>query len=219
VRGSGRSHYVLNRGVRDRLLGSAANPEELAALAFAGIIAMLWRDDEANPVPVLGLSPDDFRRLATRWFGAAGAAVADAVAPGAIHPAANRLGEFADLLGLLLDNRTSFVEESRWLAHAVATASLGENHLWQDLGLPNRPALSRLLAENFAPLALRNTGDMRWKKFFYKQLCERSNVNLCKAPSCSECVDYLLCFGPEDADFLPPGTPGGGISGWCATPK
>ncbi len=55
--------------------------------------------------------------------------------------------------------------------------------------------------QNFTALAAKNVTDMRWKKFFYKQLCDRAGVNLCKAPSCSECVDYDLCFGPEDKTF------------------
>lgn len=55
-----------------------------------------------------------------------------------------------------------------------------------------------MLGEYFTPLAQRNISDMRWKKFFYKQLCERADIKLCKAPSCAECVDYDLCFGPED---------------------
>jgi nitrogen fixation protein NifQ len=39
---------------------------------------------------------------------------------------------------------------------------------------------------------------MKWKKFFYKQLCEREGVNACKAPSCAACDDYSKCFGSED---------------------
>jgi nitrogen fixation protein NifQ len=39
---------------------------------------------------------------------------------------------------------------------------------------------------------------MKWKKFFYKQICEREGFKLCKSPSCGECVDYNKCFGPEE---------------------
>ncbi len=52
-----------------------------------------------------------------------------------------------------------------------------------------------------------------------RHLCERFNVNLWKAPSCSEYDDCLLCFDSEDADFLPLGTRAGGIPGWCAITK
>ena len=38
---------------------------------------------------------------------------------------------------------------------------------------------------------------MKWKKFFYRQLCERSGMLICKSPRCADCVDYRICFGPE----------------------
>jgi nitrogen fixation protein NifQ len=39
---------------------------------------------------------------------------------------------------------------------------------------------------------------MKWKKFFYRQLCERAGVPICKSPHCAECCDRALCFGPEE---------------------
>jgi nitrogen fixation protein NifQ len=210
--------YVLNQSVRERLLAHAEKPDDLRIVAFAGIIAVLWRDEAANPVPILGLNSQTFKRLASRCFGAAGEALAASVAPGASHPARDRLREFNDILRLLLEHRAALSEETQWLACAIATACLGENHLWQDLGLPSRSALSRLLVEHFGPLASKNVAGMRWKKFFYKQLCLRADINICKAPSCSECVDYDLCFGPEDAACPSTSTLAVGISGWCAAP-
>jgi nitrogen fixation protein NifQ len=47
------------------------------------------------------------------------------------------------------------------------------------------------------PLKRKNAGDMKWKKFFYRQLCEAAEVPICKSPSCAECCDYSVCFGPE----------------------
>ena len=109
-----------------------------------------------------------------------------------------RLDEFDDLVTLLLEKRADESDETRWLAHALATACMGDNHLWQDMGLPHRAALSELMLTRFPALAAKNSGDMRWKKFLYKQLCERAEVFICKAPSCAVCVDYDNCFGPED---------------------
>ena len=80
----------------------------------------------------------------------------------------------------------------------LATACLGDNHLWQDMGLSHRDALSDLLRRHFTALYDKNTGNMKWKKFFYKHLCERAEVNLCRAPSCQVCIDYAKCFGSED---------------------
>ena len=112
---------------------------------------------------------------------------------------ARRLDELDDLLALLLDHRSVNDEPAAWLAHAVASAALGEQHLWQDLGLPSRRELSLLMQTHFTSLAQLNSGDMKWKKFLYRQLCERAGLTVCRSPSCGVCSDYQLCFGPEEA--------------------
>jgi nitrogen fixation protein NifQ len=57
-----------------------------------------------------------------------------------------------------------------------------------------------LLNENFPGLAAKNVGDMKWKKFFYRQLCERAEIPICKSPNCAICTDYDVCFAVEDGD-------------------
>ena len=111
--------------------------------------------------------------------------------------AALRSDEYEDVLALLLEYSCDASDETTWLAGAVAAACLGDNHLWQDLGLANRQELSELLGTRFPALYAKNTGNMKWKKFFYKQLCERAEVQACRAPSCAVCGDYAACFGPE----------------------
>ncbi|GBE11207.1 nifQ [bacterium BMS3Abin12] len=54
------------------------------------------------------------------------------------------------------------------------------------------------MATNFPELAARNDRNMKWKKFLYKQLCEREGIHACRAPSCQVCIDYAQCFGPEE---------------------
>lgn len=110
--------------------------------------------------------------------------------------------EEPDLRQLLLDHRSRGVVEEDWLAAIVARRSLRPNHLWQDLGLFNRSDLSRLLHRHFEPLAQRNVHDMKWKKFFYRELCLRDGVLVCKAPVCDVCSDFAHCFGSEDAEPL-----------------
>ncbi|MFO1157199.1 MAG: nitrogen fixation protein NifQ [Rhodospirillales bacterium] len=51
------------------------------------------------------------------------------------------------------------------------------------MGLLSRSDVSRLLHRPFEPLAQRNNRDMKWKKFFYRELCLRDNILICKAPS------------------------------------
>jgi NifQ len=29
--------------------------------------------------------------------------------------------------------------------------------------------------------------------------CDKAELSICRAPSCSVCSDYAVCFGPEDA--------------------
>lgn len=105
--------------------------------------------------------------------------------------------EFQDLLELLLEYRAVPDAAAARLCHFIATAALGENHLWQDMQLPDRDALSRLLRENFPALAAKNVNNMKWKKFFYRELCARAEVPICKSPHCAACCDYAVCFGPE----------------------
>jgi len=80
------------------------------------------------------------------------------------------------------------------MAVIVATASLTKFHLWESLGLVERTQLSDLIRYNFPELYALNTKNMRWKRFFYHQLCEQEGSYLCKAPSCEECKSYSECF-------------------------
>lgn len=172
----------------DRLMANALEPEAEITHAFAGVLSRFH---------TLGLPRGDLARLLTRFFPGDRALLEAGEAEDAeCHRF--RTDEHDDLVELLLEYRTKDTEEDTWLAHTVATACLGENHLWQDMGLGDRNELSALLGKHFSALYAKNTGNMKWKKFFYKQLCERAEINMCKAPSCGVCVDYAACFGPED---------------------
>lgn len=109
-----------------------------------------------------------------------------------------RTDEWQDLRNLLVSNRNQSSPTEVWVAEIVAAGCMGGDHLWRDLGLPNRAMLRTLLEENFAKLAKKNTQDMKWKKYFYKQLCEQEGGYVCRAPSCEQCAVYDNCFGPED---------------------
>lgn len=108
-----------------------------------------------------------------------------------------RRDEWQDLRELLLANCSGRDAMEIYLADVVAAGCLGGDHLWRDLGLPDRDALSRLLQLNFPSLAEKNVHNMKWKKFFYKQLCEQEGSYVCRAPSCEVCAAYDDCFGPE----------------------
>ena len=120
--------------------------------------------------------------------------------PMALARRTTRDDEVQDVRQLLLDHADSSAGTPAEIAHMadiVAVACLGDNHLWQDLQLASRAELSALMKHWFPSLVARNTGDMKWKKFLYKQLCEREELFICKAPSCAVCSDHPVCFGPE----------------------
>jgi nitrogen fixation protein NifQ len=115
----------------------------------------------------------------------------------------SREDEYEDVLALLLEHAADQDAPTLRLASMIALACLGENHLWQDLGLPSRKVLSDLMRENFPRLFLANSGNMRWKKFFYRELCRRAEVAICRSPSCAVCSEIAVCFGAEEEPVAP----------------
>lgn len=109
-----------------------------------------------------------------------------------------RRDEMRDLHRLLMQNRSHGSDAEALIADILVAGCMGDDHLWQDLGLWNRSELSRLMQACFAPLAAGNTRDMKWKRFLYKQLCETEGIHTCRSPSCAVCTDYAYCFGPEE---------------------
>lgn len=155
-----------------------------------------WCVGEGVLPDFLGLQPQQFRALQARYF--KGIRLSGRAASGR-RPDFSRMLEREDLLRLLMAHAgQQSLAETRWVAEILVAGCLGDDHLWQDLGLWSRAELSGLIALNFPALAARNTQDMKWKKFLYKQLCEAEGIRACRAPSCEVCIDYRLCFGPED---------------------
>lgn len=110
-----------------------------------------------------------------------------------------RADEVDDVRALLLEHADPGAgSAAERVAAAVALACLGDDHLWQDLQLASRGELSALMRRWFPALAAKNVGDMKWKRFIYKQLCDRALLQ-CRAPSCGACSDHARCFGHEDA--------------------
>lgn len=149
-------------------------------------------------MPALGMGKKAFTCLLADRFPNFVAPPAWLAAQGVALENVGALEEFDDLMKLLLDHAGHCDEHHRRVAHLVATACMGNDHLWQDIGLPSRDSLSTLLSDHFPQLAAKNTGGMKWKKFLYKQLCERAGIFICKSPSCGICCDYDKCFSPEN---------------------
>lgn len=154
-----------------------------------------WAIGEGVLPACIGLSAEDFHNLVARHFSNHQILVS-------INNKSKfdreRIPEWEDLVNLLLEFRAGNDLAERWVAEIVAAACMGLDHLWQDLGLWSRGELTEILNLNFPELAKRNSKDMKWKKFLYKQLCERDGTYVCRAPSCNVCTDYQVCFGPEE---------------------
>lgn len=169
--------------------------EEFDTHVFASVVAIAAAQGSAVHAH-LGLSVGDFRALVERRFHGA----SDMFCACEVERAFPEDDEVATVRSLLMAYRSFDADDSRWLAAMIARRAVEPNHLWEDLGLRNRGELSRLLARHFASLAEKNTRNMRWKRFFYRMLCEADGMVLCSTPVCTECSDFDLCFGDETGE-------------------
>lgn len=161
--------------------------DELLAHLVAG-----WTLGEGMLPADLGLGAERFAALMARHFpGLTWRPSAD------LAPRPELFPEFDDLLRFLAAEADPALPGAGDLALIVATGCMGAEHLWQDLGLPSRRELSQLFALGFPALARANDRDMKWKKFLYRELCQRGGIYVCSSPSCEACSDFKLCFGPE----------------------
>ncbi|MCE0495512.1 nitrogen fixation protein NifQ [Vibrio salinus] len=108
-----------------------------------------------------------------------------------------RLSEQQDLINLLnhhLHNNERFSEN---MSSVLSAACMGTQHLWKDLGMPERPLLTQLFDCFYPGLSTMNKRNMRWKRFLYRQLCASGGDYVCRAPSCETCTSFNECFTLE----------------------
>ena len=174
----------------ERIVSHAAGGgnDELACMLAS------WQAGKGVMPDYLGLEPPEIAALIDCHF--PGLRSAGLYQPGR-QADRTRASEFDDVLKLLRENRAARCDSEHAMAMIVSQACQGQDHLWQDMGLWSRDQLSALMSRNFPALAQRNTHNMKWKKFIYKQLCSAEGIYTCRAPSCEVCVDYDACFGPE----------------------
>ncbi|WP_319533946.1 nitrogen fixation protein NifQ [uncultured Vibrio sp.] len=99
--------------------------------------------------------------------------------------------QLRQLLSQNLANSRPFAEE---MAIVISSGCMGSQHLWHDLGLPERVVLTHLFSDYFPTLFTANVNNMRWKRFLYRQLCESGGDYVCRSPSCETCSSYNECF-------------------------
>ena len=175
--------------------GSACDPFDVHVVAAVLSLALEEGNDRGGTLAQsAGL---DGEALAEIWRTIFPAGALDAVAAGAGLERDLEEQSVRDIL-MMYSSGATWLE--RPLASIIARRCRQPNHLWQDLGLRNRGELSQLMRRHFAPLARKNVGDMKWKKFLYRMICSAEGFKLCTTPVCSECADFDACFGAEDGE-------------------
>jgi nitrogen fixation protein NifQ len=175
--------------------GLAVQPFVTANHEWLSRIVASWCAGQSVLPDYLGLDASQFKTLTEVYF--PGCDIPGQAASGQ-QLDFSRMLEKEDLVNLLNLYSRPGSFETDWVIAILVAACLGSDHLWQDLGLWSRIQLSELLHYNFPDLAAKNNQDMKWKKFLYKQLCEAEGLYLCRAPSCSVCIDYPKCYGSEE---------------------
>ncbi|WP_068114912.1 nitrogen fixation protein NifQ [Tropicimonas marinistellae] len=176
-------------------LRSVPDLRALVRSDFACILAHGLREREAGlgTLPErLGLVPAQLADLNDTWF-------PNLTLPDLDAPEPARLPDQEAIALLLLWRGGHATPESHWLAAIIGRRALEPRHLWEDLGLPSRLALSEMMARHFPRIHSANSQNMRWKKFFYRQICSDSDFALCLSPSCDSCDERDGCFAPEES--------------------
>ncbi|MCA1515576.1 nitrogen fixation protein NifQ [Bradyrhizobium sp. NBAIM01] len=175
--------------------GDTATDSNLDRHILASILAAATMDGGSLPEKA-GLSGDELAALLEEYFPSVEVKLAEQLSA----PKCEEDDEIVMLRDLLLEQRSTEGDIGSWLAAMIARRAIEPGHLWGALGLRNRGELSRLLSRHFAPLATRNVNNMRWKRFFYRMLCENEGLVMCKTPVCKQCDDFNLCFGEESGE-------------------
>ncbi|MCW2306922.1 nitrogen fixation protein NifQ [Rhodobium gokarnense] len=182
---------TLHQALFQRLMASArGGPND----GFIAQMLASWMADRGGLPRWMGLTEAQFGDMLCRHFGRLPAV--SGVRDDRDLP--DDMDELEDLRALLMEFRAGQDESELWVADLVVAGCTSADHLWSDLGLFSRPQLTAMLTVNFPALAVRNDRNMKWKKFLYKQLCEREGIYVCRAPSCAVCADYAQCFAPEE---------------------
>lgn len=107
-----------------------------------------------------------------------------------------RLPEQQDLISLLNEYSVSR-DFSKEMSTVLSAACMGTQHLWKDLGMPERPLLTQLFGYFYPELREMNNRNMRWKRFLYRQLCSSGGDYICRSPSCETCTSFNECFADD----------------------
>ncbi|MCA8022930.1 nitrogen fixation protein NifQ [Burkholderia metallica] len=177
------------------LLSAAADADTPDARLFGALVAARAHRNELG---LLGLSHAQLAGLLARHFPRLPAADAAALAPtAAMALLSSPHATFVATLHARLMNDAHPAadhDDADCLASIIAHACLRPDHLWRDLGLDGRDAVSAMLDRYFPALAARNVAQLRWKKFLAQEVAASLGVPPGPAPGCPGCEDFGFCF-------------------------
>ncbi|WP_122174041.1 nitrogen fixation protein NifQ [Burkholderia stabilis] len=179
------------------LLSATNNSDSSDARLFGTLVAARACRNELS---LLGLSPGQLTGLLARQFPRLPATDAAEFVPAiamALLPAEHS-AFVATLHARLMNDANPAVarDDADCLASIIAHACLRPDHLWRDLGLDGRDAVSAMLDRYFPALAARNVAHLRWKRFLAQEVAASLGVPPGPAPGCPGCEDFGFCFPP-----------------------
>ncbi|MFG1230099.1 nitrogen fixation protein NifQ [Xanthobacter wiegelii] len=178
---------------------SSSGADALDVHVAASIVSLAFaeaEEDGRERLEALGLDRAAFLDVAAILFPTAAPVLAAQVDPRAIEVTPEEQS-VRDILGIYSSDAGRL--QTHFIA-MIARRCQSPHHLWQDLGLRSRAELRELMTRRFAPLARKNSQDMKWKKFLYRMVCGSEGFTLCAAPVCSDCDEFHICFGAEDGE-------------------
>ena len=184
--------------VSQMLLSAATDAPSADARRFGTLVAARACRDE---LALLGLRPARLHALLARHFPHLRPADAAALVPlAAAAPLPNPHADFVATLHALLmhdAHRAVDRDDADCVATIIAHACLRPDHLWRDLGLDGRDAVTAMLDRYFPALAARNVAQLRWKRFLAQEVAVSRGLPPGPAPGCPGCEDFGFCFPHE----------------------
>lgn len=174
---------------------AGGHDDSLAIRAIAGVLRRAQEGELPPFAGTLGLPQAALAAMIEQYFPALGLAEP---LPKCAYAAIRSTSPtaFHDLAELLFAHRAAGGDKrlADCLARAIAAAGFGSRHLWQDMDLPGRDAVSALICNHFPSLYRRNLRDLKWKRFLFAELgVQQGNLEM-KPPGCGRCDQFRKCF-------------------------
>lgn len=174
------------------LLAAADESPTPDARLFARLVAAR---EVRGEIGLLGVTQDALDALVQRHFRNIARSPRIRALPATLPSSAH--ADFLSALAALLQthaNPSVNEDDTRCIAAIIAHACLRPDHLWRDLGLSGRDDVTSMLERYFPTLVIRNTANLRWKKFLARELALARGMEPGPAPGCPGCEDFGYCF-------------------------